>query len=49
MQDKRVRVVYLDKQYVTSNAPAVQKAKLQGIEYVSGKTCDQVATAMPEW
>lgn len=49
MQTNPLRVVFLDKLYVTQNFPAIAKAKQLGIQYIAGQTCERAATAMPEW
>ncbi len=49
MRSNKLRVAYLDKQYVTQNFPAIEKAKARGIQYTFGRTCDRADTAMPEW
>ena len=49
MRSTKLRVAYLDKQYVTQNFPAIEKAKALGIPYVFGRTCDRADTAIPEW
>ncbi len=41
-----LRVVYLDKQYVTQNQAANAKV---GDSYVFGRTCENAKTAVPEW
>jgi hypothetical protein len=49
MRSNRLRVAYLDKQFVTQNNPAIEKAKSLGRQYSFGQTCEQAATALPEW
>jgi hypothetical protein len=43
-----LRVVYLDKQYVTQNNAAVEKMKSLNKDYVYGKTCESL-NSIPEW
>jgi hypothetical protein len=43
-----VRVLYMDKAFVTSNPAAVAKVTSMGKSYVPGTTCDNEKTAVPE-
>ncbi len=43
-----LRVVYLDKQYVTQNNKAIEKMKSLNKEYAYGKTCESL-DSIPEW
>ena len=45
MQASKLRVVYLDKQFVTQNQAAIAKVA----KYAFAKTCETPATAVPEW
>jgi hypothetical protein len=49
LKTKQLRVVYLDKQYVTQNQAAIAKAKDLGRSYAFASTCEKAATALPEW
>ncbi len=49
MKENPLRVVYLDKQYVTQNNAAIQRIKSKNQEYFFAKTCETPATAVPEW
>ena len=49
IQNTPLRVVYLDKQYVTQNQAAIAKATALGLNYTFGKTCENPTTAVPEW
>jgi hypothetical protein len=49
MRATPLRVVYLDKQYVTQNQAAIEKAKSLGRSYVFASSCEKAATALPEW
>ncbi len=49
MRATPLRVVYLDKQYVTQNQAAIEKAKSLGRSYAFASTCEKAATALPEW
>jgi hypothetical protein len=49
MQSSPLRVVYLDKQYVTQNHVVISKMKELGKPYVFASTCQREATAIPEW
>jgi hypothetical protein len=50
MKASKLRVVYLDKQYVTQNNAAIQHADSSSNKsYVFGHTCETAATAIPEW
>ena len=49
MRATSLRVVYLDKQYVTQNQAAIEKAKSLGRSYAFASTCEKAATALPEW
>lgn len=49
IQTNQLKVVYLDKQYVTQNQVAIAKAKANGNSYAFAKTCENPATAVPEW
>ncbi len=46
MKSAPLRVVYLDKQYVTQNQVANAKV---GDSYIFGRTCENAKTAVPEW
>eukprot|EP00292_Cryptomonas_paramecium_P013196 CAMPEP_0113674476 /NCGR_PEP_ID=MMETSP0038_2-20120614/7436_1 /TAXON_ID=2898 /ORGANISM="Cryptomonas paramecium" /LENGTH=221 /DNA_ID=CAMNT_0000591053 /DNA_START=64 /DNA_END=726 /DNA_ORIENTATION=- /assembly_acc=CAM_ASM_000170 len=48
LQHRPFRVAFIDKQYVTQNSAAVAKAKSLGLSYIYGRTCENVATALPE-
>ena len=43
-----LRVVYLDKQYVTQNNKAIEKMKSLNKNYAYGKTCES-PDSIPEW
>jgi hypothetical protein len=49
IQSKPIRVVYLDKQYVTQNQVVISKMKELNKPYVFASTCEKEATAIPEW
>ena len=49
MMSTPLRVVYLDKQYVTQNQAAIARAKALGKTYTFGKFCESISTAVPEW
>ena len=44
-----LRVVYLDKQYVTQNQVVISKMKELNQTYLFASTCQKQATAIPEW
>ena len=44
-----LRVFYMDEQYVTQNPAAIAKIQELGLTYSFGSTCDDPATAVPEW
>ena len=48
-ENKPLRVVYLDKQYVTQNQAAIDSATARGMKYTFSQTCESTATAVPEW
>ena len=43
-----IRVLFMDKAFVTSNPAAVAKVNSMGKQYTPGATCDSPATAVPE-
>jgi hypothetical protein len=50
MKATKLRVVYLDKQYVTQNNAAIQQTHaLYNDSYIFGRTCESAATAIPAW
>jgi hypothetical protein len=49
MRSNRLRVAFLDVEYVTQNNPAIEKAKMLGLQYSFGQTCEQESTALSEW
>ncbi len=49
IKSKPLRVVFLDKQYVTQNNAAISKLEEQNQSYVFADTCENHATAIPEW
>ena len=49
IQNGPLRVVFLDKQYVTQNQAAINSATAKGINYTFGSTCEHASTAVPEW
>jgi hypothetical protein len=50
MKSTKLRVVYLEKQYVTQNNAAIKQTNiLTNNSYVFGRTCETAETAIPEW
>ncbi len=49
IQSKPLRVVYLDKQYVTQNNVVISKLEQLNQSYVFASTCEKASTAIPEW
>ncbi len=50
MKALKLRIIYLDKQYVTQNNAAIKKTELSSNgSYAYGRTCETAATAIPEW
>ncbi len=49
IKSKPLRVVFLDKQYVTQNKVVISKMEQQNLSYVFANTCEKPATAIPEW
>jgi hypothetical protein len=49
IQSKPLRVVYLDKQYVTQNNVVISKLEQHNQSYVFASTCEKASTAIPEW
>jgi hypothetical protein len=49
IKSKPLRVVYLDKQYVTQNQVVISIMEKRNQSYVFANTCEKPATAIPEW
>jgi hypothetical protein len=49
IQSKPLRVVYLDKQYVTQNSVVISKLEQLNQSYKFASTCEKHETAIPEW
>ena len=45
---RTIRVIFMDKAFVTANPTAVAKVNAMGKSYIPGTTCDSAATAVPE-
>ncbi len=49
IKSKPLRVVYLDKEYVTQNQVVISIVEKLNQSYVFANTCEKSATAIPEW
>jgi hypothetical protein len=49
MQQNQLKIVYLDKQFVTVNQAAIATIRSFGRPYVFASTCESDLTAVPEW
>jgi hypothetical protein len=49
IKSNTLRVVYLDKQYVTQNKVVISMMEKLNQSYVYARTCERLATAVPEW
>ena len=49
IKSKPLRVVYLDKKYVTQNQVVISIVEKLNQSYVFANTCEKSATAIPEW